>query len=89
MSSLPNSGKPLLDRRFVCYRYDIRRNALASGNSHSACAEKAGETFHRQFGHPKLGDSGDLRRCSSALRTGDGEESCSARLRLRIRTLNA
>jgi len=82
MSSLSNGGKPLLDRRVVYYRCDIRGNPLASGNSHSACAEKAGETFHRQFGHAELGDRGDLRRCSSALRTGDGEKSCSTRLRL-------
>lgn len=82
MGGLTNNGKPLLDGRFVCYGHDIRRNPFAGGDSHSARAEKAAETFHRQFGKPELGDAGELRCCGSAPRTGDGEKSCSARLRL-------
>ena len=83
MGGLPDNRKPLPDGRLVRYGHDIRRNPLSDGNSHSARAEKAAETFHRQFGKAELGDTGDLRCCSSAPWTGNGEKPCSVRLRLR------
>ena len=54
MGGLPDNRKPLPDGRLVRYGHDIRRNPLSDGNSHSARAEKAAETFHRQFGKAEL-----------------------------------